>query len=180
MKPSATLAMAAKAASMCSDGIDIISFATGEPDFATPSAICNVSKTAIDDGLCHYTPSAGTPELKKAICNKLARDNGLEYAANEVTVTSGAKQAIFNALQVLIDTGDEVIIPAPYWVSYPTQVRLAGGTPVIIPSSAYTNFKLTPDELRANITDRTKAIILCSPSNPSGSAYSQKELAALT
>lgn len=179
MKPSATLAMAAKAASMRSDGIDIISFATGEPDFTTPSAICDTAKRAIDDGLCHYTPSAGIPELRKAICDKLARDNGLEYAINEVTVTSGAKQAIFNALQVMIDPGDEVIIPAPYWVSYPTQVRLAGGTPVIISTSTDTNFKLTPDELRDNITDRTKVIILCSPSNPSGSAYSREELAAL-
>jgi aspartate aminotransferase len=179
MKPSATLAMAARAASMRADGIDIISFATGEPDFTTPMAICNVAKKGIDDGLSHYTPSAGIPELKKAICKKLARDNGLEYAENEVTVTSGAKQAIFNALQVMIDPGDEVIIPAPYWVSYPTQVRLAGGTPVIISASADENFKISPDELRANITERTKAIILCSPSNPSGSAYTRDELAAI-
>ncbi len=179
MKPSATLAMAAKAAAMRADGIDIISFATGEPDFTTPVSICDVAKSAMDEGLFHYTPSAGIPELKKAICNKLIRDNDLEYGANEVTVTSGAKQAIFNALQVMIDSGDEVIIPAPYWVSYPTQVKLAGGKPIIIPSSADIGFKLTPDKLRENITSRTKAIILCSPSNPSGSAYSRDELLAL-
>jgi len=176
MSPSATLAMAAKAAKMRSEGIDVISFATGEPDFDTPSSIRRVCKEALDDGLTHYPPSAGIPELRKTIAEKLRRENDLSYDVDEIVVTCGAKQAIFNALQVIVDRGDEVLIPAPYWVSYPEQVKLADGVPVIIPTTAETTFKVTTDMLDQFMTDRTKAIILNSPSNPTGSAYTKDEL----
>ncbi len=179
LQPSATLAMAARARQMRADGVDVISFATGEPDFVTPANICAAAKRAIDAGETHYTPTAGIPELREAIRGKLVRDNGLDYADDEVTVTCGAKQAIYNALQALIDPNDEVLVPAPYWVSYPDQVRLAGGAPVILPTDETTAFKITPDQLRDAITERTRAILLCSPSNPSGSAYTREELAAL-
>lgn len=179
MVPSATLAMSAKAKRMKEDGIDVISFAAGEPDFTTPDAICQAAIQAIDEGDTHYTPSAGIPALRAAICKKLSLDNGLEYSADEVTVTCGAKQAIYNALQVLIDAGDEVLIPAPFWVSYPEQVKLAGGTPVVLETKAENSFKLVPAELEGAITERTRAIILNYPSNPTGSTYSGEELAEL-
>jgi aspartate aminotransferase len=176
MSPSATLAMAAKARRMRAEGVEVISFATGEPDFVTPPAIREEAKRALDEGLTHYTPSAGIPELKRAVVNKLARDNGLKYDDDEVTITCGAKQAIYNALQVIIDPGDEVIIPAPYWVSFPDQVRLADGKPVIITTTIDGSFKVTPKALEQAITSRTRAIILNTPSNPTGSAYTQEEL----
>ncbi len=179
LKPSATLAMAAKAAKMRRDGIDVISFATGEPDFDTPAHICAAGKRGIDAGLTRYPPSRGTPELIDAIREKLARENGLSYEADEVAVSCGAKQAIYNALQVMVDPGDEVVLIAPYWVSYPAQVRLAGGEPVVVSTDAETNFKVTPAMLGSAITERTRAVILNSPCNPSGSAYTKAELAAL-
>jgi aspartate aminotransferase len=179
MQPSATLAMDAKTKQMIAAGTDVVSFATGEPDFDTPKAIREIGKKAIDDGLTRYAPSAGTLELRAAIREKLRRDNGLDYADDEVTVASGGKQAIYNALQVLIDPGDEVIVPAPYWVSYPDQVRLAGGTPIIVPTRATNAFKLQPEELERAIMSRTRAIILNYPSNPTGSTYGRDELAAL-
>ncbi len=176
MKPSATLAMSAKAAKMRADGVDVISLATGEPDFDTPKSIREAGKRGIDEGLTRYTPTSGIPALKAAIREKLSRDNGLEYSDGEVTVTCGAKQAIYNALQVLVDPGDEVIVPAPYWVSYPEQVKLAGGEPVILPTDSKGAFKITPSDLEAAMTDRTRAIILNYPSNPTGSTYSRDEL----
>lgn len=179
LAPSETLAMAAKARELKARGIDVVSFATGEPDFATPAFITAAAKKALDAGLTKYPPSAGIPELRKAICTKLAKDNALTYAPEEICVTCGAKQAIYNALQVLLDDGDEAIVPAPYWVSYPEQVRLAGGVPVIVAAGAETSFKITPDKLEKAITPRTRAIILNTPSNPTGSAYTREELAAL-
>lgn len=179
MSPSATLAMAAKARKMRAAGIDVISFATGEPDFDTPSFIKNSGKAGIDEGLTKYTPSSGIPELKTAIREKLARDNGLTYADDEIVVTCGAKQAIYNAIHVLAGTGDEVIVPAPYWVSYPEQVTLAGATPKFIATTQESAFKITPATLAKAITARTRAIILNTPSNPTGSAYSKEELAGL-
>ena len=179
LAPSETLAMAAKARALRASGVDVVSFATGEPDFATPALITSAAKKALDDGLTKYPPSAGIPELRQAICAKLAKDNALTYAPEEICVTCGAKQAIYNALQVLVGDGDEAIVPAPYWVSYPEQVRLAGGKPVIVAAGADTAFKLTPAKLAAAITPRTRAIILNTPSNPTGSAYTREELAAL-
>lgn len=179
LAPSETLAMAAKARELKAKGIDVVSFATGEPDFDTPSFVKASAKKALDDGLTKYTPSAGIPELRKAIKSKFKSDNGLDYAEDEICVTCGAKQAIYNALQVLLGDGDEAIVVAPYWVSYPEQVRLAGAAPVIVPTTAKSFFKLTPASLEAAITPRTRAIILNTPSNPTGSAYTRGELAAL-
>lgn len=177
--PSATLGMAAKARRIAAQGIDVISFAMGEPDFDTPSFIKEAAIKSLNDGQTKYTPSSGIAELKIAIREKLLRDNGLSYEENEVTVTCGAKQAIFNTLQAIIDEGDEVIVPAPYWVSYTDQVRLARGVPVIVQTTNTTSFKLTPGLLSRSITKKTRAIILNSPSNPTGSAYTRDELAAL-
>ncbi len=179
LKPSATLSMAAKARQMKAGGVNVVSFATGEPDFDTPVAIREAGKRAIDEGLTRYTPSGGLPELKAAIREKLRRDEGLNYSDDEVIVTCGAKQAIFDALQVMIDPGDEVIVPAPYWVSYPEQVQLAGGTPVFLKADEGNAFKLTPSQLEKAISSRTRAIILNYPSNPTGSTYSRNELAAI-
>ena len=179
LAPSETLAMAAKARELKASGVDVISFATGEPDFDTPAFIKAAARKALDDGITKYTPSAGIPELREAIKAKLKKDNGLDYAKEEICVTCGAKQAIYNALQVLLDEGDEAIVVAPYWVSYPEQVRLAGGTPVVIRTSAENSFKLTPRELEEAITPKTRAIILNTPSNPTGSAYGREELAKL-
>ncbi len=179
MKPSATLAMDAKAKQMKAAGVDVISFATGEPDFDTPLAIREEAKAALDAGMTRYTPSAGIPELRAAIREKLASDNDLAYADDEIAVTCGAKQAIFNALQVICDPGDEVIVPAPYWVSYPEQVLLAGASPVIVTTPQSNGFKLLPEALAKAITPRTSAIILNYPSNPTGSTYTREELASL-
>jgi aspartate aminotransferase len=179
LAPSATLAMAAKANKMRKDGIDVISFATGEPDFDTPENIRNTGMQAIDEGFTRYTPSAGIPELRNSIARKLKKDNDLSYNNDEIVVTCGAKQAIYNALQVLVDAGDEVLIPAPYWVSYPEQVKLADGTPVIIPTDVNSSFKINPEIVEKHLTKNTKVIILNSPSNPTGSAYTPDELASL-
>nr|HPM41665.1 aminotransferase class I/II-fold pyridoxal phosphate-dependent enzyme [bacterium] len=160
LAPSETLAMAARARELRARGVDVISFATGEPDFDTPSFIKASAKKALDEGLTKYTPSAGTPELKGAIKEKLLRDNGLDYSADEICVTCGAKQAIYNALQVLVGEGDEVLVPAPYWVSYPEQVKLSGGIPVVVPANASSRFKLSPAALEKAITPRTRAVIL--------------------
>ncbi|MFH1829150.1 MAG: pyridoxal phosphate-dependent aminotransferase [Pseudomonadota bacterium] len=179
MKSSATLDVAAKAKKMRAQGKDVISFATGEPDFDTPLAIREAGKQAIDQGLTRYTPSSGIPELKAAVRDKLARDNSLEYEEDEITITCGAKHAIYNALQAIVDPGDEVIVVAPYWVSYPEQVRLAGGTPVIVETDAQNAFRTSALEIENAITKRTAAIILNYPSNPAGSTYSKEELAEL-
>lgn len=164
---------------MRAGGINVISFATGEPDFDTPSFIKDAAVRSLAAGQTKYTPSSGIAELKVAIREKLLRDNGLSYEDNEVTVTCGAKQAIYNALQAIIDEGDEVIVPAPYWVSYTDQVKLAQGTPVVVQTTAATSFKITPEMMLKSVTPKTRAIILNSPSNPTGSAYTGEELSAM-
>lgn len=179
LAPSATLATASKAAAMRAAGIDVISFAMGEPDFDTPLEIRNACKSALDEGFTRYAPSSGMPGLRVAIAKKLESENNLAYADDEIVVTCGAKQAIYNALQVTMNSGDEVLIPAPYWVSYPEHVKLADGKPVIVPTDEDTAFKVTPAILEKFVTAKTRAFILNSPSNPTGSAYSRDELANL-
>ena len=178
LKPSATLGMAAKAAALKAKGVDVISFATGEPDFGTPVMIKDAAKASLDHGDTKYAPSAGIPELREAIVAKMKRDNDLTYAPEEISVSCGAKQAIANTLLALVDDGDEVIVPAPYWVSYPPQVKLAGGKPVIVDTTA-SAMKLTSDMLANACSDKTKVLILNSPSNPTGVVYTKDELAAL-
>ncbi|GAA6206985.1 pyridoxal phosphate-dependent aminotransferase [Cognatishimia sp. WU-CL00825] len=180
VKPSPTIAMTAKAAELKAAGRDIIGLSAGEPDFDTPENIRNAAKAAIDAGKTRYTAPDGIPELKQAICDKLKRDNGLDYTVKQVSVGTGGKQTLYNALMATLNDGDEVIIPAPYWVSYPDMVLLAGGTPVIAEASLEANFKLTADQLEAAITPKTKWFIFNSPSNPSGAGYSRDELKALT
>lgn len=179
VKPSPTLAITATANAMKAKGIDVIGFGTGEPDFDTPRFIKDAAIRAIESGKTKYTPAGGIPELKKAIVEKFRRDNRLDYRVSEVTVNCGGKHSFYNLAQVLWDEGDEVIVPAPYWVSYPPMVSLAGGVPVIINSDEETEYKITPAILSRAITPKTRAIILNSPSNPSGATYSRSELEAL-
>lgn len=179
VKPSPTLAVAAKAAQMKADGFDVIGLGAGEPDFDTPMHIKKAAIAAIEAGFTKYTAVDGIPELKQAIRDKFKRDNNLEYQLNQILVSVGGKQSIFNLCQAFIDEGDEVLIPGPYWVSYPDIVLLAGGTPVIIPSTPAQRFKITADQLKQAITPKTKMIFINSPSNPSGVAYSLAELKAL-
>lgn len=179
MAPSATLAMSAKSAELKAQGIDVINMSVGEPDFNTPDAIKDAAKKAIDDNITRYSPVPGYADLKKAIAAKLLRENSLEYAPSQIVVSSGAKHCIANAIMALVNPGDEVIIPAPYWVSYPQLATLAGGVPVHIPATIDNDFKITPAQLEAAITPRTRLIILCSPCNPTGSIYSREELNAL-
>lgn len=179
IKASPTIAVAMKAAELKAAGKDIISLGMGEPDFDTPENIKQAAIVAINKGDTKYTAVDGTPALKKAIIAKFSRENSLEYKASEIIVSTGAKQVIFNALLATVNPEDEVIIPAPYWVSYPDMVLLAGGKPVIVDSSAANNFKIVPDALEAKITPKTKWIILNSPSNPTGACYSAAELKAL-
>ncbi|MGA7826576.1 MAG: pyridoxal phosphate-dependent aminotransferase [Geobacteraceae bacterium] len=179
IQPSPTLVIDAKAKALKAEGIDIIGFGAGEPDFGTPTNIREAAKRAIDEGHTRYTPVGGTDELKNVIIEKLQRDNGLTFSRNQISVACGAKHSLYNISQALIQEGDEVIIPAPYWVSYPDQVLLAGGTPVIIQTDEKTSFKITPEQLEKAVTPRTKALILNSPSNPTGSAYSKDELQAI-
>ena len=180
IKPSPTVAMTGRAAALKAEGRDIIALSAGEPDFDTPEHIRAAGKAAIDHGHTRYTTVDGIAELKRAICDKFARENGLDYTADQISVSSGGKQILFNALLATVNPGDEVIIPAPYWVSYPDIVALAGGTPVIVPCPAEEGFRLTPEALRAAITPRTKWLILNSPSNPSGAAYDAAQMKALT
>ena len=180
IKPSPTVAMTGRAAELKAQGRDIIALSAGEPDFDTPEHIREAGKAAIDAGHTRYTTVDGIAELKRAICDKFARENGLDYTPDQVSVASGGKQILFNALLATVNPGDEVIIPAPYWVSYPDIVALAGGVPVILPCPAEDGFRLTPDALRAAITPRTKWLILNSPSNPSGAAYDAAQMKALT
>ncbi|MDO6726430.1 pyridoxal phosphate-dependent aminotransferase [Cognatishimia sp. 1_MG-2023] len=180
VKPSPTIAMTAKAAELKAQGRDIIGLSAGEPDFDTPENIRNAAKAAIDAGKTRYTAPDGIPELKQAICDKLQRDNGLTYTPKQVSVGTGGKQTLYNAFMATLNAGDEVVIPAPYWVSYPDMVLLAGGTPVIAEASLESNFKLTAEQLEAAITPNTKWFIFNSPSNPSGAGYSRDELKALT
>ena len=176
LKPSPTLAINAKAKSMQAQGIHVISFGAGEPDFDTPQNIKQAAKRAIDDGFTKYTPVGGTDDLKDAIIKKFQRDNGLTYKRSEIIVSCGGKHSFYNLAQAIFDQGDEVIVPAPYWVSYPPMVALANGTPVIVETTEKNEFKITPDELKKAITPKTKALIINSPSNPTGSAYTKKEL----
>ncbi len=179
IKPSPTLAVTAKAGELKAQGKDVLSLGAGEPDFDTPAHVKAAGEKAIRDGFTKYTPVGGTPSLKKAIAAKHLRDNGLEYAANQILVSCGGKQSCYNLCQALLDSGDEVIIPAPYWVSYPDMALLADGKPVIIETTAQTRFKITPAQLEAAITPRSKLFFLNSPSNPSGMASTKAELAAL-
>ncbi|MGM0546756.1 MAG: pyridoxal phosphate-dependent aminotransferase [Bacteroidota bacterium] len=179
VSPSETLAISAKAKELIRQGKSVISLSAGEPDFNTPKHICDAAIKAINDGFHGYTMNTGTPELRESISNKLQRDNQLNYDPSQIVCTNGAKQALGFTMLAMIDEGDEVIIPAPYWVSYPQMVNVAGGTPVTIRTSFENNYRLTPDQLADAITENTKAIMLCSPSNPTGTCYSAEELKAL-
>jgi aspartate aminotransferase len=179
VKPSPTLAITARAAELRAAGKDVIGLGAGEPDFDTPEHIKEAAIQAIHDGKTKYTPVDGTVELKKAIIEKFRRDNGHEYAANQILVSCGGKQSFYNLAQALLDPGDEVIIPAPYWVSYPDMTILAGGIPVYIRAGAAQQFKITPEQLAASITEKTRLLVLNSPSNPTGMAYTRAELEAL-
>ena len=179
LAPSATLAMSQRSNEMMAQGINVINMSVGEPDFMTPDHVKEAGKRAIDDNFSKYSPVPGYLSLRKAIANKLKRENNLNYSASEVIVGTGGKQGVCNTILALVNPGDEVIIPAPYWVSYPQMVKLAGGEPVIVPAGIDQDFKVTADQLKAAITSRTKLIILCSPSNPTGSVYTKGELEAL-
>ena len=176
IQPSPTLAVNAKASELRAKGVDIISFGVGEPDFDTPEHVCQAGVKAINDGFTRYTPADGTLELKQAVADKFKRDNGLDYQVSQIIINPGGKYSCYLLMQALVDPGDEVIIPAPYWVSYPPMVILAGGKPVVVPTSQENGFKLRAADLKAAITPRTKALILNSPSNPTGSVYSAEEL----
>jgi aspartate aminotransferase len=176
LKPSETLAISTKAKALRAQGRNIIDCGLGEPDFATPSNIIRAAEHAMAEGFTKYTPPAGLPALRRAIADKLKRENDLDYAPEEIIVSCGAKQALYNVAMVLLDAGDEVLIPGPYWVTYPTQVLLAGGTPVIIPTTVADDFKITGDMLRRYLTPKTKGIILNSPCNPTGAVYTPAEL----
>lgn len=176
LAPSATLAMSQKSSEMKAKGVDVINMSVGEPDFMTPEPIKEAGKKAIDDNFSKYSPVPGYPALRNAISKKLKAENSLDYAASEIIVGTGGKQGVCNAIMALVNPGDEVIIPAPYWVSYPQMVKLAGGNPVIISAGIEQDFKITADQLEASITPKTKMIILCSPSNPTGSVYTKAEL----
>ena len=179
LAPSATLAMSQKSSELKAQGVDVINMSVGEPDFNTPDHIKEAAKKAIDENFSRYSPVPGYPELKNAIVAKLKNENGLDYKASQILCSNGAKQSVCNAIMALVNAGDEVIIPAPYWVSYPQMVLLAEGTPVFVEAKIEANFKITPEQLEAAITPKTRALILCSPSNPTGSVYSKKELEAL-
>ena len=179
LAPSATLAMSQKSSEMKAQGVDVINMSVGEPDFNTPDHIKEAAKKAIDENYSRYSPVPGYPDLRKAIVAKLKNENGLEYSVNEILVSNGAKQSVCNTVMALCNDGDEVIIPAPYWVSYPQMAKLAGAEPVIVNAGFEQNFKITPEQLEAAITPKTRMLILCSPSNPTGSVYSQEELDAL-
>ncbi|TAO06787.1 MAG: pyridoxal phosphate-dependent aminotransferase [Phormidium sp. SL48-SHIP] len=174
-----TLIIAAKGKAMKAEGIDICSFSAGEPDFPTPQHIVEAAKQALDEGKTRYGPAAGELRLREAIAHKLQTDNHLDVSPQQIQVTNGGKQAIYNAIIALINPGDEVIIPAPYWVSYPEIVKLAEGVPVMLPTNAESEYKITPQQLQAAISDRTKLVVLNSPSNPTGVVYSPEEIRAL-
>ncbi len=176
---SMTLAIDAKAKALRSAGIDICSFSAGEPDFATPPHICQAAQKALDEGKTRYGPAAGEPRLRRAIAEHLNSTLGLNYQAENIIVTNGGKHSLFNLILALIEAGDEVIIPAPYWVSYPEMVKLAGGTPVIVDTALADNYKITPEQLRSAITSQTKLFVINSPANPTGMVYSPAEVQAL-
>ena len=179
LSPSATLAMSQKSSEMKAQGIDVINLSVGEPDFNTPDHIKKAAIKAVEENWSRYSPVPGYPELKKAIVDKLKNENGLDYAPSQILCSNGAKQSVCNAIMAIVNAGDEVIIPAPYWVSYPQMVLLAEGTPVYIDAPIEQDFKINPEQLEQAITPKTRALILCSPSNPTGSVYSKQELEAL-
>lgn len=179
LAPSATLAMSQKSSEMKAQGIDVINMSVGEPDFNTPDHIKNAAKEAVDNNYSRYSPVPGYADLRKAIAAKLKRENNLEYNINEILVSNGAKQSVCNTVMALVNDGDEVIIPTPYWVSYPQMVKLAGGKPVFINAGFEQNFKITAQQLDNAITPRTRLLILCSPSNPTGSVYTKEELESI-
>lgn len=179
LTPSSTLAITAKAKELKAQGKDVIGLGAGEPDFNTPQHIIDAAVKSMNEGFTKYTPSGGLPELKKEIALKLINDQGLEYKPNEIIVTNGAKHGLYTLFQVLLNDGDEVIIPIPYWVSYPEQVKLAGGNPVYIEGLEQNNFKITPEQLKDKISGKTRAIIINSPSNPTGMVYTREELKEL-
>ena len=179
LAPSATLAMSQKSAELKAQGVDVINLSVGEPDFNTPDHIKEAAKKAVDDNYSRYSPVAGYPALRQAVVDKLKNENGLDYTPEQIVCSNGAKQCVCNAVMALVSPGEEVIIPAPYWVSYPQMVLMADGKPVFVEAGIEQDFKITPAQLEEAITARTKAIILCSPSNPTGAVYSQEELEAL-
>ncbi len=179
MQPSATLAMSARATQLRREGKPVIGLSAGEPDFDTPAPIAEAGIRAIREGFTHYTENMGTMALREAICKKLERDNGLSYSPDQVLCSNGAKQSVALAVHVLCGPGDEVLIPAPYWVSYPEMTRFAGAEPVVLPTTVEDGYKVTPDALDAALTERTRLVILCSPSNPTGAVYTPEELEAL-
>ncbi|WP_044292136.1 pyridoxal phosphate-dependent aminotransferase [Rivularia sp. PCC 7116] len=179
VSPSLTLAIAAKAKAMKAEGIDVCSFSAGEPDFDSPAHVKAAAKKALDEGKTKYGPAAGEPKLRRAIADKLRRENNLNYQAENIIVTNGGKHSLFNLMQALIEPGDEVIIPAPYWVSYPEMVKLVGGNPVIVMTDAKNGYKIQPEILRSAITSKTKLFVLNSPSNPTGMVYTPEEIKAL-
>ncbi|MBN2324774.1 MAG: pyridoxal phosphate-dependent aminotransferase [Spirochaetes bacterium] len=176
IEPSLTLAMNSKAKEMKAKGVDVISFAAGEPDFNTPAHVKEAGKRAIDDNKTYYTPASGIPELKMAVAKKLERENGLKYTAANISINSGAKHSVFNVLSVLVDEKDEVIVPAPYWVSYSEMVRILGGKPVFIATDEKSGFKITTRDLEKAVTERTKVFLMNSPNNPTGAVYTKEEL----
>ncbi|MCP3030724.1 pyridoxal phosphate-dependent aminotransferase [Halobacillus sp. A1] len=179
LTPSSTLAITAKAKELKAEGHDVIGLGAGEPDFNTPAHIIEAAKRSMDEGQTKYTPAGGIPDLKQAIIRKMDRDQGLSYGQDQVIVTTGAKHALFTLFQVLLNKDDEVIVPAPYWVSYPEQIKLAEGRPIIVETEEEQQFKLTPEKLKQSITEKTKAVIINSPSNPTGMMYSKEELQAI-
>ena len=179
LSASATLAMSQKSQELKAQGVDVINMSVGEPDFNTPDAIKEAAIKAVNENYSRYSPVPGYPVLRNAIVEKLKKENGLDYTAAQISVSNGAKQSVCNAIMALVNPGDEVIVPAPYWVSYPEMVKLADGTPVTIYAGIEQNFKITAEQLEAAITPKTKMLILCSPSNPTGSVYSKEELKAL-
>lgn len=179
LSPSATLAMSQKSSELKAQGVDVINLSVGEPDFNTPDHIKAAAIKAVEENYSRYSPVPGYPALRKAISAKLKNENGLDYAPAQILCSNGAKQSVCNAIMALVNAGDEVIIPAPYWVSYPQMVKLAEGEPVIVEAGIEQDFKITPEQLEAAITPKTRALILCSPSNPTGSVYSKEELAGL-
>lgn len=179
ISPSLTLAITAKAKAMKAQGLDVVSFGAGEPDFNTPPYIIEAAKTALDKGMTKYTPVAGTAELRKAICDKFERDNGLKYTPDQIVVSAGGKQTLRNAFEAIINPGDEVILPAPYWLTYPELIRMSGGVCVYIQTTIDDDFKITPEKLERAITDKTKAFVFTNPSNPTGTVYTEAEIEAL-
>lgn len=179
LQPSATLKVTGRAKELKREGVSVVSLSAGEPDFKTPAHVCEAAIKAIQDGFHGYTMNPGTPELREAISEKLKRDNNLDYDPSQIVCSNGAKQSVGFSLLALVNPGDEVIIPAPYWVSYPEMTKMAEGTPVTVRTSFENNFKLTPEQLEDNLNEKTRALILCSPSNPTGACYTADELRAL-